>query len=279
MAAPAAARLELGEHRARNLMGIAKGLGGGYQPIGAGVGRAKYLMPSRRLGLPRMATLSRGHHGLAAALAVPGRDAASTGWSRMCRRWARGSSQRWPTALLTIPSCGEIRGRGLFMAVEWWRIATPRRRSIRDPQSTARHQARGDGAGFMVYPMGGNDRRRAWRSRHAGAALHRRFCHCRRSWSGGADRHRRGLDGIGATTLTLSTGRKPINQRETMKQAPKLLAETTSLPLCGDRSAARSSVITIGTGGVTGVDVRGGGRDLPPRQTKDRQKRTESADR
>ncbi len=144
------------ERIAPDLMTIAKGLGGGYQPIGA-------VLAQRRI----IAALERGsgffQHGhtylghpvaCAAALAVQQvieRDHLLDA----VRSTGAHLSTQLHTAFDAHPNVGDIRGRGLFMAIE---LVTDRAsKQPFDPglRLHARIKAEAMQRGLMVYPMGG----------------------------------------------------------------------------------------------------------------------------
>ncbi len=141
---------------APDLVAIAKGLGGGYQPIGA-------VLVAQRI----IAALERGsgffQHGhtyighpvaCAAALAVQRvierdhlLDAVKTLGARL--------AQRLRTAFGDHPHVGDIRGRGLFMAIELVDDKVSKRPFDPALRLHARIKAEAMARGLMVYPMGG----------------------------------------------------------------------------------------------------------------------------
>ncbi|MCI1191096.1 aspartate aminotransferase family protein [Calidifontimicrobium sp. SYSU G02091] len=139
-----------------DLLTVAKGLGGGYQPIGA-------VLAQRRI----VDAFARGsgmfHHGhtyighavaCAAALAVQQvieRDALL----ERVQRQGYGLAERLHAALGAHPHVGDVRGRGLF-----WGIELVADRATKAPFDPARrlHAAvkrEAMARGLMVYPMGG----------------------------------------------------------------------------------------------------------------------------
>ena len=139
-----------------DLLTIAKGLGGGYQPIGAVLAQGRIVD-----------TFARGsgmfHHGhtyighavaCAAALAVQ-QVIERDGLLERVRRQGHGLAERLHAALGAHPHVGDIRGRGLF-----WGIELVRDRGGKAPFDPAlrlhaaiRREAMA--RGLMVYPMGG----------------------------------------------------------------------------------------------------------------------------
>jgi adenosylmethionine-8-amino-7-oxononanoate aminotransferase len=139
-----------------DLLTIAKGLGGGYQPIGA-------VLAQRRI----VDAFARGsgmfHHGhtylghavaCAAALAVQ-QVIERDGLLAAVQRQGRALAQRLCDALGKHPHVGDIRGRGLF-----WGLELVRDRATKtpfDPASRLHAAVRREAMarGLMVYPMGG----------------------------------------------------------------------------------------------------------------------------
>ncbi|MGH6612018.1 MAG: aspartate aminotransferase family protein [Burkholderiaceae bacterium] len=141
---------------APDLMAIAKGLGGGYQPVGAvliggkvidaiGAGSGFFQHGHTYIGHPVAC---------AAALAVQKvlkRD-------RLVERCAQ-QGERLRTALERIfsehPNVGDVRGRGLFQAVEL--VADRANKTPFDPAQKlhARVKKAAMDAGLLCYPMGG----------------------------------------------------------------------------------------------------------------------------
>lgn len=139
-----------------DLLAIAKGLGGGYQPIGALLASDKIIAPIRSgSGLFQHGHTYIGHStACAAALAVQQviqRD------QLMPQVQERGNylRQELIRRLGDHPHVGDIRGRGLFMGVE-----LVQNRSTKVPfepalKVHARIKAQAMANGLMVYPMGG----------------------------------------------------------------------------------------------------------------------------
>jgi adenosylmethionine-8-amino-7-oxononanoate aminotransferase len=141
---------------APDLMAIAKGLGGGYQPVGA-------VLVARRI----IDALSQGsgffQHGhtyighpvaCAAALAVQNvieRD----GLLGAVRSLGACLRERLQLGFGDHPHIGDIRGRGLFMALEL--VAERRTKRPFDPtlRLHARIKSEAMARGLLVYPMGG----------------------------------------------------------------------------------------------------------------------------
>jgi adenosylmethionine-8-amino-7-oxononanoate aminotransferase len=139
-----------------DLMIIAKGLGGGYQPIGAVLAHERVIAPLRDgSGLFQHGHTYLGHPtACAAALAV----------QRVIERDALLGNVRARGAQLMAAlrkrlgehaNVGDLRGRGLFVGVEL--VADRRTKAPFDPARKlhARIKARAFANGLLVYPMGG----------------------------------------------------------------------------------------------------------------------------
>ena len=145
-----------GESVVPDLLVVAKGLGGGYQPIGAVlVQRAIVETFARGSGL-----FQHGHTYIgpavacAAALAVQ-RVIQRDGLLARVQRQGHGLRERLEAAFGNHPCVGDIRGRGLFQAIE-----LVRDRATKTPFDPARRlhariKAEAMARGLMVYPMGG----------------------------------------------------------------------------------------------------------------------------
>jgi len=139
-----------------DLLVIAKGLGGGYQPIGAVLAQARLVDAfARGSGLFQHGHTYIGHAtACAAALAVQQvmrRDALLP----RVKRQGEGLRQRLRSAFGTHPHVGDIRGRGLFQAIEL--VHDRDTKATFDPalKLHARIKAHAMARGLMVYPMGG----------------------------------------------------------------------------------------------------------------------------
>jgi adenosylmethionine-8-amino-7-oxononanoate aminotransferase len=139
-----------------DLVAIAKGLGGGYQPIGA-------VLVQRRIihGLERgSGFFQHGHtyigHPVACAAALAVQEVIAR--ERLLDAVkARGEQlrERLRGAFGSHPHVGDIRGRGLFMGIEL--VADRVSKAPFDPSLRlhARVKAEAMARGLMVYPMGG----------------------------------------------------------------------------------------------------------------------------
>ena len=141
---------------APDLIAIAKGLGGGYQPIGAVlVGEKIVAALDAGSGFFQHGHTYIGHPvACAAALAVQKVIQRDDLLARV-RRQGAGLRERLQRAFGSHPNVGDIRGRGLFMALEL--VADRESKRPFDPalKLHARIKAEAMARGLMVYPMGG----------------------------------------------------------------------------------------------------------------------------
>ncbi len=141
---------------APDLMAIAKGLGGGYQPIGAVLVQSKIVDALRDgSGMFQHGHTYLGHAvACAAALAVQqviDRDDLLTA----VRRQGEALHARLHSAFGDHPHVGDLRGRGLFRGIEL--VAERAGKTPFDPtlRLHSRIKAQAMARGLMVYPMGG----------------------------------------------------------------------------------------------------------------------------
>lgn len=139
-----------------DLITIAKGLGGGYQPIGAVMAQQR-IVDAMQQG---SGFFQHGHTYLGHAIAC----AASLAVQEVIRRdkllqrvreQGAGLRQRLEQALGQHPHVGDIRGRGLFMGIEL--VQDRATKQTFDPALAlhARIKREAMAQGLMVYPMGG----------------------------------------------------------------------------------------------------------------------------
>jgi adenosylmethionine-8-amino-7-oxononanoate aminotransferase len=141
---------------APDLMAIAKGLGGGYQPIGA------VLVSEKIIGALDAGSgfFQHGHTYIghpvacAAALAVQ-RTIQRDDLLARVRRQGTGLRERLQRAFAAHPNVGDIRGRGLFMALELVRDRSSKQPFDPSLRLHARVKTEAMARGLMVYPMGG----------------------------------------------------------------------------------------------------------------------------
>lgn len=141
---------------APDLMTIAKGLGGGYQPIGA-VLAAGRIVEAMRGG---SGIFQHGHtyigHPVAAAAALAVQEVIERdGLLAQVRLRGAKLAQLLRQRFGEHPNVGDIRGRGLFMGMEL--VADRANKATFDPASRlhARVKQRAMANGLLVYPMGG----------------------------------------------------------------------------------------------------------------------------
>jgi adenosylmethionine-8-amino-7-oxononanoate aminotransferase len=141
---------------APDLMTIAKGLGGGYQPVGAVLASARIVEALRKgSGLFQHGHTDIGHAvGAAAALAVQ-KVIRRDGLLDKVKADGAYFGAELRTAFGRHPYVGDIRGRGLFWGVEL--VADRATKRTFDPalKVHARVKAEAMARGLMTYPMGG----------------------------------------------------------------------------------------------------------------------------
>ena len=139
-----------------DLLAVAKGLGGGYQPIGAVLVQGRVVDAFRHgSGLFQHGHTYIGHAmACAAALAVQRvirRDGLLERVRHLGQRLESGLRER----LGEHPHVGDIRGRGLFWGIEWVQDKSSRRPLAPALKTHARLKAAAFARGLMIYPMGG----------------------------------------------------------------------------------------------------------------------------
>ena len=141
---------------APDLMAIAKGLGGGYQPVGAVLVGGKVIDAiAQGSGFFQHGHTYLGHPmACAAALAVQ-RVFRRDRLVERCARMGEALAAKLQAAFGEHPHVGEIRGRGLFRALEL--VADRASGAPFDPSRriAARVRAEGMAAGLLCYPMAG----------------------------------------------------------------------------------------------------------------------------
>jgi adenosylmethionine-8-amino-7-oxononanoate aminotransferase len=141
---------------APDLMAIAKGLGGGYQPVGAVLVGGKVIDAiAQGSGFFQHGHTYIGHPvACAAALAVQ-RVLRRDRLVERCARMGERLAAKLRAAFGQHPHVGEVRGRGLFRALEL--VADRAGKTPFDPSRriAARVRAEGMAAGLMCYPMAG----------------------------------------------------------------------------------------------------------------------------
>ena len=139
-----------------DLLVIAKGLGGGYQPIGAVLASGAIVDAVRRgSGLFQHGHTYIGHPTAAAAALAVQQVIQRDGVLAAVRESGAQLRQALDARLGANPHVGDIRGRGLFMGVEL--VRDRETKAPFDPalKLHARIKAQAFANGLMVYPMGG----------------------------------------------------------------------------------------------------------------------------
>jgi adenosylmethionine-8-amino-7-oxononanoate aminotransferase len=135
---------------------IAKGLGGGYQPIGALLARSHVVEALRQ----KSGMFQHGHtylgHPIASAAALAVQQVMQRD-QLLPQVRARGAylAQALRDALADHPHVGDIRGRGLFMAVELVKDRTTKTPFDHNKKLHAVIKQQAIKNGLLVYPMGG----------------------------------------------------------------------------------------------------------------------------
>ena len=139
-----------------DLITIAKGLGGGYQPIGAFMAQSRLVEPIRKgSGLFQHGHTYIGHAvACAAALAVQ-KVIQRDNLLAAVRDKGAYLKQRLEDRLGGNPYVGDIRGRGLFLGVELVKDRTSKTPFDPALKLNAKIKAQAMNNGLMVYPMGG----------------------------------------------------------------------------------------------------------------------------
>ena len=215
---------------APDLMTIAKGLGGGYAPIGAVLRRRQDLRRLRQgLGLlPARPHLSGPSARLRGARSPCSRSSGATICSPTCARrastWRGGSASASATTIMSATSAAAACSR----RSSWSPIA--RTKAPFDPKLKlhARIKQAGHGARPDGLSDGRHDRRRARRPRAAGAALHRR---CRPT-----DRHDRRAARRDAVDAAIASSARQHRSKERVSRS----AERSTMSNVAGMTASRA---------------------------------------
>jgi adenosylmethionine-8-amino-7-oxononanoate aminotransferase len=141
---------------APDLMAIAKGLGGGYQPIGAVLASSKVVEAIRKgSGLFQHGHTYIGHPVAAAAALAVQRVIKRDGLLAKVRTNGEHLARGLRAVLGAHRHVGDIRGRGLFMGVELVEDRASKRPFAPALAMHARIKSEAMRRGLMVYPMGG----------------------------------------------------------------------------------------------------------------------------
>ncbi len=139
-----------------DLMTIAKGLGGGYQPIGAVLAQRRIVDAiARGSGFFQHGHTYIGHPvACAAALAVQ-KIVQRDGLLSAVRKQGAQLRDRLDAAFGAHPNVGDIRGRGLLLGIELVEDRATKRPFDPSLRLHARIKAEAMSRGLMTYPMGG----------------------------------------------------------------------------------------------------------------------------
>jgi adenosylmethionine-8-amino-7-oxononanoate aminotransferase len=139
-----------------DLLTVAKGLGGGYQPIGAVLAQGRLVEAMRKgSGLFQHGHTYLGHAvACAAALAVQ-RVIRRDGLLERVQAAGAGLQRHLRQRFADHPHVGDIRGRGLFWGLEFVRDRASKGWFDPSLRLHARLKAAAMAQGLMVYPMGG----------------------------------------------------------------------------------------------------------------------------
>lgn len=139
-----------------DLMTIAKGLGGGYQPIGAVLARDHVVQSMKRgSGLFQHGHTYLGHPMAAAAALAVQKVIQRDNLLANVRQRGDDLRQMLQDSLGNHPHVGDIRGRGLFMAVELVQDRATKQPFDPKRKLHAAIKAQAMEHGLLCYPMGG----------------------------------------------------------------------------------------------------------------------------
>jgi adenosylmethionine-8-amino-7-oxononanoate aminotransferase len=139
-----------------DLMAIAKGLGGGYQPIGAVLAGSRIVDAFRKgSGLFQHGHTYIGHAAACAAALAVQRIIQRDGLLAQVKARGAHLARRLCDTLGENPHVGDIRGRGLLMAVELVQDRATKQPFAPGLKLHARIKKEAMAGGLMVYPMGG----------------------------------------------------------------------------------------------------------------------------
>jgi len=141
---------------APDLMTVAKGLGGGYQPVGAMLASTRIVETIRNgSGVFQHGHTYIGHPVAAAAALAVQRVIKRDDLLARVRTNGAYFSERLRAAVEDHPCVGDVRGRGLFMGVELVEDKASKRPFHPSLKLNAKVKAEAMSRGLMVYPMGG----------------------------------------------------------------------------------------------------------------------------
>jgi adenosylmethionine-8-amino-7-oxononanoate aminotransferase len=141
---------------APDLMAVAKGLGGGYQPIGATFAATKIVEAMKKgSGMFQHGHTYIGHAVAASAALAVQKVIQRDGLLEKVRRDGVYFATRLKEALGGHPHVGDVRGRGFFQGVELVEDRATKRPFDPALKLHARVKAAAMRRGLMCYPMGG----------------------------------------------------------------------------------------------------------------------------
>jgi adenosylmethionine-8-amino-7-oxononanoate aminotransferase len=139
-----------------DLLVVAKGLGGGYQPIGAVLAQERIVAALREgSGFFQHGHTYLGHPVACAAAMAVQRVIQRDGLLPRVRELGAGLSARLSAVFGEHPHVGDVRGRGLFLGIELVRERAGKTPFDPAHRLHARIKREAMARGLMVYPMGG----------------------------------------------------------------------------------------------------------------------------
>lgn len=139
-----------------DLLTIAKGLGGGYQPIGAVLAQKRIVEALRtRSGLFQHGHTYLGHPIAAAAALAVQKVIKRDGLLDAVKARGNQLMSALQTAFGAHPNIGDIRGRGLFVGLEFVTDRATKQPFNPDYKLHAQLKSQAMANGLMIYPMGG----------------------------------------------------------------------------------------------------------------------------
>jgi adenosylmethionine-8-amino-7-oxononanoate aminotransferase len=140
-----------------DIMTIAKGLAGGYLPLGAAVYSSRIAEPILAVhGGPMTGHTFTGHTAACAAGAAVQRVIARDRLVERVREKGPGLARLIERALAGVEAVGDIRGRGYFMGIEFVADRDTKAPFPADRQLYLRIRQRSLEDGLICYPSGGN---------------------------------------------------------------------------------------------------------------------------
>ena len=249
---------------APDLIAVAKGLGAGYQPIGALLASGKvYDAVVKGSGFFQHGHTYLGHPvACAAALAVQ-RALRGRNLIPQVQRLGHALEARLRARFGAHPHVGDIRGRGLFQGLEL--VADRATKQPFDPgqRLNAKVKQRAMENGLLCYPMGGT----IDGARGDHVLLAPPFIVTESQLDELVDKLGRAIDAAIAASLPVpARGADRLGARTANEEEPRMRTQALIAAALGAAFAlpagvvqAQQKYITIGTGGVTGVYYAAGG--------------------